>query len=160
VGGSIGVTLPDEVTGIVVPVPEAAAYADHPHVTLLAPFRTRERLEDPDLQQQLRDLFADIPPWDFALTDISVFPAGVTYLTPVPDDPFRLLTIALAAMFPDCPPYGGLFRDIIPHLSVATIPSTDVLPIRSRAHVAHLVHSHGTVWDVFGTFHLAGRAAG
>ena len=36
-----------EITGIVIPVPEAQPYAAHPHITLLAPFRPRPRLDDP-----------------------------------------------------------------------------------------------------------------
>ena len=146
-----------EITGIVVPVPEACDYAAHPHVTLLAPFRTRERLEDPVLQRALRDFFAGRAPWDFTLTDIRHFPeGGVTYLAPEPATPFRTLTLELAAQYPDCPPYGGLFPDVIPHLSIDRSIDPALLPIRARAAVVHLVHSHGTVWDVFGTFHLAG----
>ncbi|NIQ97618.1 MAG: 2'-5' RNA ligase family protein, partial [Desulfuromonadales bacterium] len=45
----------------------------------------------------------------------------VLYLGPEPDWPFRDLTVAIWKRFPDHPPYGGRHRDIVPHLSVATL---------------------------------------
>jgi hypothetical protein len=150
-----GRALLKEVTGIVVPVPEAQAFAAHPHITLLAPFRPRERLDDDRLQDELGDFFAHRAPLDFALVAVRTFPDGHVYLAPEPDQPFRTMTLSLAARYPDCPPYEGQFEDVIPHLTIED-GAHPLVPIRSRASVAHLVHSHGTAWDVVGTFHFTG----
>jgi 2'-5' RNA ligase len=42
----------------------------------------------------------------------------VAWLAPEPSDPFRPLTQAVWSRFPDCPPYGGIHDDIIPHLTI------------------------------------------
>ena len=108
-----------EITGLVVPVPEAAAFAAHPHITLLAPFRPR-RLLDAKLQHELAALFAPVAAFDFRLVDIRVFPDGHVYLAPEPAEPFRELTNVLAVRYPDTPPYEGLFDDVIPHCTIDT----------------------------------------
>ena len=47
------------------------------------------------------------------------FPDGVLYLAPEPAEPFGALTEAFAAAWPEYPPYGGSFTDVVPHLTVA-----------------------------------------
>ena len=49
------------------------------------------------------------------------FPANprVLCLRPEPDEPFRAMTAALVAAFPEHPPYGGKYADPIPHATVA-----------------------------------------
>jgi hypothetical protein len=145
-----------EITGIAVPVPEAQAYASHPHITLLAPFRPRNRLDDHRLRKDLRRFFARVAPFSFALVASRRFPDGIDYLAPEPADPFRTMTAELADRFPDCPPYGGQFDSVIPHLTVDRAVPTDVLPIRGHATVAQLVHSYAQAWDVVDTFGFRG----
>ena len=41
------------------------------------------------------------------------------YLPPFPDVMFRHLTECVVNHFPEMPPYGGQFPDIVPHLTVA-----------------------------------------
>ena len=41
------------------------------------------------------------------------------YLAPEAAEPFRQLTLAIWNLFPETPPYGGKWPDIVPHLSVA-----------------------------------------
>ena len=43
---------------------------------------------------------------------------GTVYLAPSPAAPFRQLTHELFRRFPEHPPYGGAFDDVVPHLSV------------------------------------------
>ena len=149
---------PREITGIVIPVPEAQPYAAHPHVTLLAPFRPRPRLDEPDLRTDLQDLLRVRRPADFALVQTRRFPVGIYYLAPEPAEPFRAMTLALAREFPDTPPYEGQFADVIPHLTIdETIdPPSVPLPIAVRASVAQLVYSHDSSWEVVATFDLGG----
>jgi 2'-5' RNA ligase superfamily len=145
-----------DITGIVVPVPEAQAYALHPHITLLAPFRRGADLVDPGLHAELRGYFATVAPFDFKLVEVRSFPDAHVYLAPEPDERFREMTIALNSRYPDCPPYGGMFRDIIPHLTIDATTHPNPLPIDAYASVAELVHSHRGAWDVITRFALAG----
>jgi len=154
-GAAVGVSVTTlEITGLVVPVPEAAAFAAHPHITLLAPFRPR-RLLDAKLQHELAALFAPVAPFDFRLVDIHVFPDGHVYLAPEPAEPFRELTNVLAVRYPDTPPYEGLFDDVIPHCTIDTERVPARLPIPAHAREVHLVHSYADEWDVVARFPFA-----
>jgi 2'-5' RNA ligase len=87
------------------------------HITLLYPFKAPDEVDDITLGK-LRDCFARLEPTRFSLGAIRRFPE-VVYLAPEPDDPFRQLTLAIWKLFPETPPYGGKWPDIIPHLSIA-----------------------------------------
>lgn len=90
----------------------------HAHVTLLGPFAGEGELHDGVLRE-LRALFADVTPFDFSLTRVAQFPGGTTtYLTPEPASPFRQLTAELCRRFPEYPPYGAAFDEVVPHLTV------------------------------------------
>ncbi|MFI0716367.1 2'-5' RNA ligase family protein [Streptomyces inhibens] len=43
----------------------------------------------------------------------------VLYLVPEPDAELRRLTEVIADQWPEAPPYGGQFTEIVPHLTVA-----------------------------------------
>jgi 2'-5' RNA ligase len=115
--------------GLIVPVPEAeATFAALPspcvpiwqqgmpaHVTLLFPFHTRDALDAAALAD-LTGLFAGLPTLRATFEDVGQFP-DVLYLRPEPRAWFAYLTQALARRF-GLPPYGGLHRDIVPHLTV------------------------------------------
>jgi hypothetical protein len=117
---------------LVVPVPELEAYvleltrhyddsfvsADpafvHAHITLLAPFLRSPTTDDLERVEKIATAAA---PFDFVLEDVRVFGGGTIYLHPEPAAPFAALTAELGAVFPQCPPYAGLF-DPVPHLTV------------------------------------------
>ncbi|HET6698527.1 MAG TPA: 2'-5' RNA ligase family protein [Nocardioidaceae bacterium] len=117
------------------------------HITLLGPFADLPELDE-GVHAELTDLFADVLPFGFELTSVSEFPAGTTYLVPEPAAPFRQLTHELVRRFPEFPPYGGEFDDVVPHLSVPTVPAQDhdalraeiepLLPITGHAREAAL----------------------
>jgi 2'-5' RNA ligase len=67
---------------------------------------------------ELGRFFADVTAFDFKLTGIHTFPGGTVYLSPNPAAPFRQLTHELTRLFPEHPPYGGEFDDVVPHLTV------------------------------------------
>jgi hypothetical protein len=69
----------------------------------------------------LRACFACFEPIPFSLGTIQRFPNEVLYLAPEPDESFRQLTLSIWNLFPETPPYGGKWPDIIPHLSVAQL---------------------------------------
>lgn len=95
------------------------------HVTLLGPFAPREEITDGVLTELAR-FFADVTPFSFSLTGVSRFPSGTVYLSPSPAAPFRQLTHQLARRFPEYPPYGGAFDDVLPHLSIPVLPDEDL----------------------------------
>jgi hypothetical protein len=110
-------------TALLIPVPEAedlvgdlrSRYdrADETgipaHVTVLAPFG--------DTEDGLDELFAAFDPFDFQLARVERWP-GVLWLAPEPAGRFVALTRAVAARYPEHPPYGGEHDTLIPHLTV------------------------------------------
>lgn len=92
---------------------------------------------------------------------------GVLYLAPTPDQPFRTLTEAVAARWPEAPPYGGQFAEIIPHLSVAHGQQAHVydeveaaltagLPVTANVASVGLFVSDGDRWHQRAEFPLCG----
>ena len=88
------------------------------HVTVLYPFVPGPTLTDADVDG-LRHLAATTEPFAMNLAIVGRFP-DVLYVAPERDAALRLvsLTEALAARWPSCPPYGGRFTAIVPHLTV------------------------------------------
>jgi 2'-5' RNA ligase len=118
-------------SGLIVAVPEAeplvqdlraqydpAALVGVPaHITILTPLMPRELLTDAVLRS-IRRALAKQKPFRFQLRRVSRFPL-TTYLVPEPAEPFVEMTTVVAREFPEFPPYGGRFDQIIPHLTVA-----------------------------------------
>lgn len=144
---------------LVVPVPELEAFVrgrwehydpawvstdpafTHAHVTVLAPFLSTPSRAD---LERLVAIAADTPPIDFRLDEVHAFPDGVIHLPPDPSEPFSALTRRAWEAFPECPPYGGRYDDVTPHLTLdltagaVTVESTrdllgEALPARCRA---------------------------
>ncbi|MER6514958.1 2'-5' RNA ligase family protein [Nonomuraea sp. NPDC001636] len=92
----------------------AAADGVPAHVTILYPFLDRDRLDEVALGR----LIAAHAAFDVRFAGCGRFP-GVLYLAPGPERPFRELTEAVAARWPEAPPYEGRFASIVPHLTVA-----------------------------------------
>jgi hypothetical protein len=91
------------------------------------------------------------------------------YLAPEPDESFRQLTLSIWNLFPETPPYGGKWPDIIPHLSVAQLAneqrltaiaadfamaSQRKLPIRAIASKVALMDTRSGHWSVRAMFSL------
>jgi len=87
------------------------------HVTLLFPFRSVDRL-DGTVFERVEAIAQAGDPFHFTLARIARFD-DTLYLAPEPAAPFVALTHALAAVFPDHPPYGGSHAEVVPHLTVA-----------------------------------------
>lgn len=117
------------------------------HITLLGPFADRDVLT-PGVLSELGWFFADVTPFTFALSSVSRFPGGTVYLVPTPAAPFRQLTHELFRRFPEFPPYGGAFDDVVPHLSVPLLDGEELasleqevgprLPVAAQAREAAL----------------------
>jgi hypothetical protein len=69
---------------------------------------------------ELETIFAGYPAFELRLPRCRRF-SDLLYLQPEPDSPLRGLTEAIAARWPETPPYGGeiAIADLVPHLTVA-----------------------------------------
>jgi len=106
------------------------------HVTLLYPFMPPEALND-DIRRVIERIVAREPSFSVAFRSVARWPS-VVYLPPEPPEPFRRLTAALAAEFPDYPPYEGVHAEVVPHLTVATEVPEDYLAAAEHAAPALL----------------------
>jgi 2'-5' RNA ligase len=121
-------------TGIVVPLLAAEALfgpfrREHtesgprgapPHVTLLFPFTDSDSL-GPGRIRRVAEIVGAVEAFDLTLASTAYLEASprILYVRPVPDEPFRALTRALVAAFPEHPPYEGAYSDPAPHATVA-----------------------------------------
>jgi hypothetical protein len=102
-----------------------------PHLTLVWPFR-RSRAVDHRSVQMLAEIFAATVPFSYCFSRLGRFP-NVLYLAPEPASRFEDLILRLGRAFPDCPPYGGTFDRIVPHLTVWNGPEPPGLADRVAA---------------------------
>jgi hypothetical protein len=172
--------VPPTETAVLVPVPQAepvvgpyrleldpAARAGVPaHVTVLYPFLAPE-LIDSGARADLGAAIASVAAFDVVFDRVCWFGDEVAWLAPEPAWPFAALTEAVARRFPQCPPYGGAFADVLPHLTIGDrAPAGSLraaaeavrarLPIRARAATALLMQgstSDGS-WRVAAEFAL------
>ena len=126
------------------------------HITLIYPFMPPSELKD-DVRTRVEQIVASEPAFPFVLGAVRRWP-NVVYLEPRPDDPFRRLSAALAAAFPDYPPYEGAYEDVVPHVTVALDVPEDyfaaaehalppMLPIRDVCREAWLIgHTPELPW--------------
>ena len=101
------------------------------HVTLLVPWVPVDELTD-HTEERLAKLIGEAEPFDVTFGRTARF-TDVLYLEPQPSEPFSALTAAIAAEWPEHPPYEGVHEAVIPHLTVAE--GEDDLLERIRADV-------------------------
>ncbi|HVZ38144.1 MAG TPA: 2'-5' RNA ligase family protein [Candidatus Kapabacteria bacterium] len=146
----------------------AAAAGVPAHITILYPFKEPRELT-PEVLRDLADLFAHVPGFDVSLRECRHFP-GVLYLAPEPAEPVCHLTEIVAAHYPENPPYGGRFAEIIPHLTVAHEEdelrmaeitaqlhhaALDYFPIHAPVRTVTLMESRDGHWRISRRFPLA-----
>jgi 2'-5' RNA ligase len=107
------------------------------HITLLYPFFPPRELSK-GLLENLRSFFSHQQGFSFFLSGLCGFPE-VIYLVPEPPSPFDSLRSALSARFPGKPPYGGVYEDPVPHLTVAQTPPARSLEVISQTLMASVV---------------------
>lgn len=122
------------------------------HVTLLVPFVPPDELEEATVAELQRTL-GEVPAFDVEFRRTGLFPSTL-FLAPEPEEPFREMTRALVARWPQHQPYGGEHPDPDPHLTLADQQTQETLlrvraefearlPIRTRAeHVSIFVGSN------------------
>lgn len=127
------------------------------HVTLLYPFLP-VRSVDAVAERTLCSLMLATAAFDFSLASVGRFP-GVVYLAPEPAAPFVALTGALVERWPEHPPYGGAYPEVVPHVTLAygeAVPE-DVLarlPLRVRAREVWLMARAFRRWSRLACFPL------
>ena len=104
-------------SALTIPVSEASRLGAGGYVALISPFVPRHRI-DAALLDAVRAEVARFTQFDFRLDRVGRFPQGVLYLAPEPAKPFVDLIEALARRWPEHPPYGGEYADIVPHVTV------------------------------------------
>ena len=101
------------------------------HITILFPFAAADEVDEVALEEVIGGYAA----FAFDLATVEHFGDEVTYLAPVPAEPFVALMRAVETRWPEYPPYGGLHDDPIPHLTVGEcrLELTPPLPLACRA---------------------------
>ncbi|MEE6264745.1 2'-5' RNA ligase family protein [Streptomyces diastatochromogenes] len=164
-------------TGLIVRIPEAepavsawrerfdpSARAGVPaHVTVVFPFLDGSRVQG-HIHRALAEVLGGHHAFDVRFARCERFP-GVLYLAPEPDAPLRRLTEAVAERWPEAPPYGGAFTEVLPHLTVADGQDDTVLtevetalhtelPFTARVSSVDLMVHDGVKWQLQATFDL------
>jgi 2'-5' RNA ligase len=120
---------------LLVPVPEAepavgrfrgrldraAAWGVPAHVTILYPFVPPGAITS-EVIELAAAATASVSAFECTFARTSWFGEDVLWLAPEPDQPFRALTTALHAAFPQYPPFGGIYPDVVPHLTIGGRP--------------------------------------
>jgi len=145
------VTHDRALSALVVAVPEAepvvgrhralldvnAALGVPAHVTVLFPFLAAEQLDDGALTEVATAVGA-APAFACSFARTSWFDDDVLWLAPTDPRPFRDLTARVFAAFPDHPPFGGAFSEVVPHLTVGHRHPRAVLEAAERDVVPNL----------------------
>ncbi|MFI0928537.1 2'-5' RNA ligase family protein [Streptomyces sp. NPDC021012] len=168
-------------TGLIIQIPEAepavrrwrerldpSARAGVPaHVTVLFPFLDESRT-DALVHSALAHVLGSHPSFDLRFERCGRLP-GVSHLVPEPDTQLRQLTEAIADRWPEAPPYGGRFTEIVPHLTIAQGQEDAVLedietdlagslPFTSHVSSVELIVYDGTKWQERASFALGERS--
>lgn len=149
----------------------AASWGVPAHVTVLYPFVPPDAV-DAELIARLGKALASVEPFDCEFSRSEWFGEDVVWLAPDPDQPFRALTDAVWKRFPQYPPYGGTFDDVVPHVTVgesgrgslAELRAAEVavrahLPIRTRIERVLLIAGTEAPdsWSTIREFSLGSR---
>ncbi|MGW1465699.1 2'-5' RNA ligase family protein [Streptomyces sp. NPDC002308] len=136
------------------------------HITVLFPFLDESRT-DASVHSSLADVLGSHPAFDLRFERCGRLP-GVLFLVPEPDTRLRRLTETVADRWPEAPPYGGRFTEIVPHLTVAQGQEEAVfeqieadlsgrLPFTAHVSSVGLIVHDGTTWQERASFALGDR---
>ncbi len=168
-GESAVVVVMDAVDAVVAPWRSrydwSAAVGVPAHVTVLFPFLPTAQITD-EVVARLAAIVAAEPAFDVTFSGFGRFAGTVLWLDPEPTEPFRRLTHALWAAWPQAPPYGGAHDVVVPHLTVAEHEDAGVLdtvvanvaprlPVTARVTHAQLLDVRDGTWTTRATFPLA-----
>ncbi len=111
---------------------DQAARAGVPaHITILFPFVPASDLTS-NGRSTLAGLARGVEPFEIVFRQVGRFPT-VVYLVPEPSAPITALTDAVVARFPGYQPYGGIFDEAVPHLTVTDDASAPLDEVATEA---------------------------
>jgi 2'-5' RNA ligase len=170
-----------EYSGLIVPLPDLEPvvgkwrarydnqFADTPaHVTVLFPWIPPDRLTEADLDA-VGQLTKSWQPFEVCFARFGTFEdEDVHYLAPEPADPFLALSEDLCTVWPEYPPYEGVFAEVVPHLTVSVGADPDqttelraavtaLLPVRTIAHELIAVEVRDGRCRIRRSYRLGGR---
>lgn len=133
------------------------------HVTVLFPFLHESQI-DGGILAALDGVIGRHEPFEVRFRRCGRFP-GILYLAPEPDTAFRGLTEAIVDRWPETPPFGGQFAEIVPHLTIAQGQDEAVLdeaeaglrgqlPVVARVASVDLMVHDGSRWRQRASFVL------
>jgi 2'-5' RNA ligase len=102
----------------------AAALGVPAHITVLSPFLNPQDITEATVAQ-LGTLFSRLPKVAFSFYGTDAFAGGdeeILYVVPDPDAPLRELTESVSRQYRMCPPYGGAYSAVVPHLTLGRVP--------------------------------------
>lgn len=103
------------------------------HVTILFPFLHVGELAEP-VRSTLAGIAADAAPFIARFAHVERHD-GTVWLLPADQRPFLDLTRAVAAAWPDHPPYEGIHDELIAHLTLVESPDARALDAAQEAAV-------------------------
>jgi 2'-5' RNA ligase len=127
------------------------------HVTVLYPWLPVDALDAASLAD-LDQVLGRVSAFHVTFGEFGRFPRTL-WLAPRPAEPFLALTGAVTERWPECPPYGGEFESVVPHLTVGDAVDPDALadvvadvapglPVTSRIEeVALMTPDGGGYWQ-------------
>lgn len=119
---------------------QAASWGVPAHVTVLYPFLPPNQIDDAVLAALARAV-ATVPSFKGEWTRTAWFDQRVLWVAPDPDGSFRALTAAVVREFPDYPPFGGQYENVVPHLTVGNEAPLDEMLAAERLIVPMLPFS-------------------
>jgi 2'-5' RNA ligase len=136
-----------------------------PHITLLYPFLPTDQLT-PERMSAIRKICQETTAFEFCLDEVRWFDSRVVYLAPDTPGPFVDLVQRVMREFPECIPYDGAHREIIPHLTLAedqevhlarrcAVRASRQLPILLRAQEVWLMSELDDRWRIHQVLRLA-----
>jgi hypothetical protein len=119
------------------------------------------------VQLELAQLFSSCVAFEFSLNRV-VRLGDALVLCPAPAEPFIELTNKVAECFPEFPSYGGKFKNIIPHLTVARGAEAELAgvqrtlmgmldergTVRSRCQRITMIENSSGLWHHLQSFQL------
>ncbi len=152
----------------------SAAVGVPAHITVLYPWLDAGEIDEETLAEAA-ELFCRHEAFGFELTEVRRFVPDVVYLAPEPEEPFRSMTAAVVAQWPDHPPYEGVHADVIPHLTVVqagdatrvdalaaevAVGTEMALPVAARCDAVALLVERDGWWREEARFPLGARTPG
>ena len=116
------------------------------HVTILFPFVAAAGLTSAH-RSTLAAVARTVEPIEIAFRRVGRFPT-VVYLAPEPAEPISTLIAAVVERYPDYPPYGGIFDESIPHLTVTDAADAPLDAIAAEAERWLPFTYHATALEV------------